>query len=292
MSEDWDAIDAAIDRVQGIRDRAYWIGIPVYGGAALAAFAVAFLLANIPWVWLLSLPVALIGLGYLNALFSGIGADMRALFKRELMPHVLAQVDPGLRHDSQGISGKEFCAAALFDEPTHVESKDTVSGRIGEIPFRFAMVRATRKRDRDEDLCFEGLFLVADFNKNFRGRTRVRAGGAGFIGQFDDAYVAFEDARFAKAFAVDSTDQIEARYLLTPDLCERLVALTERHRPVAALFDGGNMTLALGMAYDALDSEWGAGFDRVQFDRLVEKHNEIASLAEHLELDTRIWSKV
>ena len=50
-----------------------------------------------------------------------------------------------------------------------------------------------------------------------------------------------------KAFQVYSTDQVEARYLITPDRMERLVAL-ERHfkgGKLRGIFEGDHLTLAL-----------------------------------------------
>jgi hypothetical protein len=289
VSVDADSIEAALTRVEEARMGAWRTSVLLFGGGALGAFVAAYLLAD--FSGFLSMLLGWAGLGWFMIGFLGPGRIARAAFKRELTPLALARVDPGLHYDEQGISKEEFCATALFEGPSQFASKDTVRGRIGEVPVRFAMVQATRTRDRSVVVCFQGLFFIADFNKHFSGRTRVRLRDWSFIGALDDAEVELEDPRFAKAFAVDSTDQVEARYLLTPDFCERLLALNERYRPVAALLEGGNLTLALGMGYDALDGIPGETLDLEQFERMVEKYKEVAALTGHLELDTRIWSK-
>jgi hypothetical protein len=58
--------------------------------------------------------------------------------------------------------------------------------------------------------------------------------------------VKLEDPVFEKAFEVYSTDQIEARFILTPDFMERLIGLerTFKGRQVRCAFSGGCMFLA------------------------------------------------
>lgn len=68
-------------------------------------------------------------------------------------------------------------------------------------------------------------------HKNFRGRTIIRH-DAGVVGNFGRALlqglqrVNLEDPVFEQAFEVAASNQVEARYLLTPSFMERLLELS------------------------------------------------------------------
>lgn len=71
---------------------------------------------------------------------------------------------------------------------------------------------------------FAGLLVKIQMNKNFNGKTIV--GENAYIRKqpgYDE--VKLEDVEFSKNMKVYSTDQIEARYLLTPSFIERLLLL-------------------------------------------------------------------
>jgi len=80
---------------------------------------------------------------------------------------------------------------------------------------------------------------------------------------------ALEDPTFEKIFEVYTTDQVESRYLLTPDLMQKLVDLEEVFHggKLKAAFDGGEMFITVqggnlfepGSMFKPLDS-----VDRVQ----------------------------
>src|SRR5690606_40922464 len=78
---------------------------------------------------------------------------------------------------------------------------------------------------------FRGQCLVVKFHKQFNGVTKVfRDKGMfnifGKLAQMGKGQkVKLEDPVFEKAFEVYSTDQIEARFILTPECMERLIGL-------------------------------------------------------------------
>lgn len=77
---------------------------------------------------------------------------------------------------------------------------------------------------------FRGQCLRFDFHKEFHGETLVlRDAGMfnSFSGKKGLKRARLEDPVFEKAFEVYTTDQVESRYLLTPDLMQRMVELEE-----------------------------------------------------------------
>ena len=97
---------------------------------------------------------------------------------------------------------------------------------------------------------FRGQCLKFKFHKDFSGRTLVLR-DAGIMNRFgggrDMDRVKLESPDFEKAFEVYSTDQVEARFLLTPDLMQRLVDLEKvfHGAGLRCAFVDGEMLVAL-----------------------------------------------
>jgi len=97
---------------------------------------------------------------------------------------------------------------------------------------------------------FRGQCLRLDFHKNFYGRTLVTR-DAGFFNRFSAPRgmqrAGLEDPVFERIFEVYTTDQVESRYLLTPDLMQRFVDLetTFKGGKLKACFDGGEVFITV-----------------------------------------------
>ena len=81
---------------------------------------------------------------------------------------------------------------------------------------------------------FRGLLITLEVPKRFTGHTIVKRDHGGLANWFGKTFaqrgmqqIALEDPRFENRYQVYSTDQIEARYLLSPSFMERLVHLEE-----------------------------------------------------------------
>lgn len=112
--------------------------------------------------------------------------------------------------------------------------EDYVGGTYKGVGLELTECKLTEQQgsgDNRRDVTkFQGVFVLLQMHKNFSGRTVVKkdqgAIGNWFSGLGDGMDpVKLEDPRFEKRFDVVSTDQIEARYLLTPTFMERLMAL-------------------------------------------------------------------
>ena len=73
---------------------------------------------------------------------------------------------------------------------------------------------------------FKGLYLIADFNKEINSETYVYSSGRKWFSRFKR--VRLEDPVFEDRFNVYSDDQVEARYILTPKIMNRIVELEDR----------------------------------------------------------------
>ncbi len=131
--------------------------------------------------------------------------------------------------------------------------EDLIEGRRAGADFTLVECKLTQEQGSGKDkrtvTTFQGLLLNIEYPERFLGRTLIarqgwwkRGKGAGDLQKVQLVSKELEDA-----FTVYSTDQVEARTLLTPDRMERLIAL-ERHfkgGKLRGLFDEGHMTIAL-----------------------------------------------
>jgi len=137
--------------------------------------------------------------------------------------------------------------------------EDLVTGKRGVVDFELFEAHLEEKRTTTDSkgrtqttwvTVFRGQCLRLDFHKTFYGRTLVTR-DAGFFNRFGGGKgmqrASLEDPKFEKIFEVYTTDQVESRYLLTPDLMQKLVDLEDVFRggKLKAAFDGGEMLITV-----------------------------------------------
>jgi len=124
-------------------------------------------------------------------------------------------------------------------KPLISKTEDMVQGQYKNVDFRFEeldlQVEQGSGNRRRSLRTFKGVVVLLKFNKNFSGRTILKS-DLGMIRNFsrkmvesrlkDLEKVALEDLEFEKIFEVYSSDQIEARYLLTTSFMERIKKLS------------------------------------------------------------------
>jgi hypothetical protein len=233
---------------------------------------------------------------------------VKAAFKQEVLSRLFEFALPGAHYEPASHIGSEHVeASGLFPERWNRDSgEDYVSGRLGETDFWFSELRLVREGRKDEEtVVFRGLFFIADFHKSFSGRTYLLPDVAervlGVLGRslqalprFDGTeLVELEDPEFEKRFVCHSTDPVEARYVLSTSLLQRLLALSERAAgPLRASFVDECLYLALPLARDLLPAEFFASaVDEGGLLGSVRELLSVVGLVEELGLNTRIWSK-
>ena len=104
---------------------------------------------------------------------------------------------------------------------------------------------------------FKGLFFTADFNKKLNGFTIVLPDAYekkfGFLAKTiqelkknKGELVYLEDPRFEKEFMVYSTDQIEARYILSTNFMEKILAFKKiSQHPLSISFNKNKISIAI-----------------------------------------------
>lgn len=200
------------------------------GALAAAAAVAAVLIARFCRPHFILAALLLAGLAAAARVVYGfLTSDYDRDFKKKILPKLLAFIDPSLSYGPLGcVEVGVFEGSGLFSRwPDEYDGCDYISGKIGEVPFQLSEVRAryvaTDSHGRKSlHPIFEGLFLAADFNKKLHGMTFVVPNAAARP-RGELQRVVLEDADFNRLFVVYGTDQVEARYVLTPNLMRRLV---------------------------------------------------------------------
>ncbi len=236
-------------------------------------------------------------------------------FKNQLVGRLVSHIDPGLSYEpTSTISEGTFRASKLFNHRIdRYRGEDYVSGTLDKTALRFSECHAEYKTTtRDSKghtktqwhTIFKGLFFVADFNKHFQGETYVLPDTAqklfGKLGQKLQSMnmtrpdlVKLEDPEFEKAFAVHATDQIEARYILSPALMRRIVEFRTRTRSTVYLsFVGSNVYVAVASGRDRFEPRiFRTLLDFALVEGILNDLQLVTGIVEDLNLNTRIWTK-
>lgn len=176
----------------------------------------------------------------------------------------------GLDYD---VDAKRFRVGAFDDfsfqtcHRLHFYLEDQISGEHNGVAFE-ACEAQLGEEDGDRDVGYRCLLVRLDCTKQFSGRTYVQPrseksvrdfartdGGASLMkrGRMP-APVKLVDPRFTARFRVYATDEIEARYLLTPTYVERLTELAERlDRRLEIAFVRGQIHVAVGVPQDQFE---------------------------------------
>lgn len=259
----------------------------------------------------------LIGAGFVYVAIVGfiykfLIKDYTDEFKDSIIRPLITAIEPNLSYASHmHVPQLLFNRSELFAHPDKINGNDFVKGFIDSIPVQFSDIHA-QKRHRNSKghenytTLFQGLFIVAEFHKNFSGKTLVLPDTAqktfgNFLGSWlqsnnfsQDELVKMDNIEFEKEFVVYGSNQIEARYILSPSLMHKLVHLKKRSgHPVYFSFIGEHIHIAIHYDKDLFEP---AVFKSLLEYKVAMEYVETLHMAigivEELKLNQKIWSKV
>jgi hypothetical protein len=254
----------------------------------------------------------LVFLSKTNAKFSAY----RHSFKKNVVPIALRTIDNSLEIDyANGLSESDFIYSQLFNkEPDRYRSEDQVSGMAGKTKFSFSELHAEYKtvtqtkngRQEHWHTILKGIVFYADFNKNFNGVTVVRPKDMGaalgawiskampIFSSSGKELIQLENPQFNSEFVTYSTDQVEARYILTPAMMERLYELNKRcSYTISVSFIDSSVFIAFPLNKDYFEPPVHKSLLDPNFlNEDIEVIRFMYSIIKDLDLNTRIWTKV
>ncbi|MBN1769344.1 MAG: DUF3137 domain-containing protein [Prolixibacteraceae bacterium] len=239
--------------------------------------------------------------------------EYRRRYKNEVVSEVVRAIDSEWNYAPEDcISQSEYYSSDLFRKNfDRYKGDDLISGTIEKTDFRCSELHTEYKEvTHDKDgkrqehwvTIFKGLFFHADFNKEIRANTYIEPDTAEkLLGKFGQKFqmsskgklVKLENIEFEKIFAVFSTDQTEARYILTPAIMEALVNIYKQYkRRMHLSFIGSRVYVAMSFKKDLFEPKIfssGVKYEDVEFMYNLFMVN--ATIIHELNLNTRIWTK-
>lgn len=240
-------------------------------------------------------------------------SQLSAIYKNEVLPKLVKALETDMK-SAEGadfqynhlceVSPTLFRNSRIFasNDNDYTVAEDQIIGKVGKTDFNFCEAYYSfQDTDSDGDTIdktlFRGMIFDADFNKKFNGITVLAPNRTEGTNNSFFSEVKLEDADFGRLFKVYSTDQVEARYILTPALQEKLVNLvqslknTTGEKKVMLSFFNSRLLLLIPSSVDHFEAKL---FSPLKLDRV--KHDfqliyDMVAIVGELNLNTRIWTK-
>ncbi|MGM0582328.1 MAG: DUF3137 domain-containing protein [Bacteroidota bacterium] len=234
------------------------------------------------------------------------------VYKDNVIKRIIHFIDESLEFNALGGFPKaQYLKSELFKKRPHrYRAEDFVKGKIGQTPICFSEVHSeykTKSSGKDKKTqwhtIFKGVFFEADFNKEFKTKTFILPDylerSLGFIGKKLQSLntnrpplVKLEDPEFEKYFAVYGEDQVEARYILSTSLMQRLTEFgNKRKLPVAISFVDNSIFVAISEHKNLFEPRIFR--TNLNKDLIMEYYNMlelVIGIVDDLNLNNRIWA--
>jgi hypothetical protein len=234
-----------------------------------------------------------------------IMSDFVEQFKDEIVSAMVHFYDPSLKYDHEkGILLPAIVISNIFRPPfTVYASDDYVEGKIGETIIQFSEVYLSTYRVFGSTT-FSGLFMIASFNKHFKGEYLIRSDESekhfgeslsNMIKRISDggsSLMKMDNPEFQQEFSVYGTDEQEARYLLTPAVMTKMLDFKKKiGNKVSYSFARSKLFVAISTESDLFEPPL---LSPVADEKIYAWNTYIhsaLSIVDEFNLNTRLWSK-
>lgn len=140
---------------------------------------------------------------------------------------------------------------------------------------------------------FNGIIIKFDMNKNFTGQTLIKPNTLFHLSPQEYLQrTVLEGVDFEKKYDVFTTDEVEARYVITPSFMERLnrIKLAFKVKDLSCAFYGNNLFIALPTKRDVFSiCDLNKTLkDEQQYFKMYNEILSIIKLIDHFKLDQKI----
>ncbi len=224
-----------------------------------------------------------------------------SFYKEEVVDEIIHAFCPNATYSpNNGVGEDLFRNSGLFTSPDRYHAEDLIEGCLDQTSFICSEVHAEERRARStkngvqyywEDI-FKGFLFIADFHKEFQGETTILRNSF-FKVKMGTSRVKMENPDFEKVFDVFSTNQIEARYLITPSMMERMLKLDSNFKKgVTISFRNSTILVAIPDSKNRFEADvWSSLNDMSILKSDFSVLQSLLDIVEELNLNTRIWSK-
>lgn len=224
-----------------------------------------------------------------------------SFYKEEVVDEIIHAFCPNATYSpNNGVSEELFRNSGLFTSPDRYHAEDLIEGCLDKTSFICSEVHAEERRARSTkngvqyywEYIFKGFLFIADFHKEFQGETTVLRDSF-FKIKMGASRVKMENPDFEKVFDVFSTNQIEARYLITPSMMERMLKLDSNFKKgVTISFRNSMILVAIPDSKNRFEADvWSSLSDMSILKSDFVVLQSLLEIVDELNLNTRIWSK-
>lgn len=200
---------------------------------------------------------------------------------------------------------KKYISNSVLFPPFNTFSlDDRIEGTYKNLPVDISEVSISNVsgsgKNRSERIFFRGIFLKVPLNKSTKGITIIKSKGC-CPSKIKGLTIKLEDPEFMKKFNVTSTDQIEARYLITTAFMERLLKIAAKKiGKISVSFENGYVNIAVDTKFSEyynfqfLEKDWfeisilKAATDIKNYREVLREIEIIISLIDTLKLEQNI----
>ncbi len=227
-------------------------------------------------------------------LFFALRGNMRKkfirTFKEEFLRKMTQAIAPDIQYFPQMmIDKKTFKESQFVRHYNSYAGEDLFTGTYEGLKFSFSQLNVQQKSKNSSTVMFHGTFYVIDTERTFAGRTTCvpdtlenAFGGVGRflqnLNMFRDSLIKIDDEDFEKHFAVYSTNETEAKQLISPDLMRLLKIFQSRCPKFYFGFSENQIYIGLDNRVDIFP----VNFNEQISEATAERHYD--ELAEHLSI--------
>lgn len=170
---------------------------------------------------------------------------------------------------------------------------DCFSGKYNDVAIEIEECSFSVGSGKNRRTVFDGVIISLSMNKSFKGKTVIKPDSwFHFTPSKELKHTVLEDVEFEKKYDVFTDDEVEARYLITPSLMERLnnIKLSFKANKISASFYNDSFFIALHTNKDlfSIGSLTKPAYDPNQIFQMFEEMMSIYRLIDHFKLDQKI----
>jgi hypothetical protein len=280
----------------------------------LSVYRGFFIAFGVEAVMIAAVIVLLVLLIFYAVYISPILSKLKSRFKKSIIAHYIQSILPGAQYEPEKYHPLQtYYDSLLFmiDVDRH-NGANYVHGIFDKTDVSFSYMHTEYKQVSHTKngtkttwhTIFKGIFMCADSNKRFAGKTLVLPDTAEkYLGGFGKwlqkksgnpvgEMVYMENVNFEKEFVVYSTDPVEARYLITPKIQEQIFGMKKLLKKDLRLsFVNNNVFIAVSREniFQLNTSLSFTNNDTLKY--YMKDIVELQTLIHLLDLNTRIWGK-
>lgn len=224
-------------------------------------------------------------------------------YPETIIKPIVNSISPNWQYSIDGSVGAiEVGASKLFDKNyNEFSGSNLVYGIIDKTEFRSSFLNISYRQNNPQSSgsSFGGFFFHADFNKHFNGETIVANSDLRDMAEAfknlasSTKFIQLENQEFNKLFKIKTSDQTEARYILTPIIMENLIKIKNYYGgPILFSFVGKRVYCAINGAGHLFKLHFYKTVNKWEFvEKIYDMYAFNEVLVKELNLNTRIWTK-